>query len=130
MRRERMTYAALLMQPFSELFADDEELGERMNTLLSMAGERILIEVAHRALSAAVDYTKDPDLGLRAARRLVLGDAGTIDYVVNSALTVHDALEHASRYMRLINDALDVALEMQGAIAVVRLDQRMSSPRA
>jgi AraC-like DNA-binding protein len=130
MSRERPTYSALLMQPFTELFRAHEELGALIETLHSISGERILVAIAHRTLEAAILYTKDPDLGLRAARRLVLGDAGTLDFVVSSAPTVRDALEQASRYMRLLNDCLQVRLEIEGSAALVRLDQRMASPRA
>jgi AraC-like DNA-binding protein len=78
----------------------------------------------------AVEQTGDVDLGLKAARRLILGDVGAIDYVVSSATTVRSAIEHTGRYARLINDVLDVKLELEGSVAVVRLENRVLLPRA
>jgi hypothetical protein len=59
-------------------------------------GDRVLVEVAHQALSVALEITSDPDLGLRAARRHVIGDAGVFHCVVNSCPTVRDATSRRS----------------------------------
>jgi AraC-like DNA-binding protein len=40
------------------------------------------------------------------------------------------AIEHTGRYARLINDVLDVKLELEGSVAVVRLENRVVLPRA
>jgi AraC-like DNA-binding protein len=106
------------------------ELGERLQRGLGLAGERVPIDVAHQALLFAVQQTGDADLGLKAARRLILGDVGAIDYVVSSATTVRSAIERTSRYARLINDVLDVKLELEGSVALVRLENRVALPRA
>ena len=128
---ERPSYSTDLLRVFVELLLEYEgELGEQMLRGLSFAGERVPIDVAHQALLLAVEQTADPDLGLKAARRLILGDVGAIDYVVSSAGTVRSAIEQASRYMRLINGALDVKLEIEGSVALLRLENSVAIPRA
>lgn len=125
------SYSTDLLRVFAEVLQEYEgELGERLQDGLSAAGSRIPIDVAHQALVFAVAQTGDPDLGLKAARRLILGDVGAIDYVVSSATTVRSAIERTSRYARLINDVLDVKLEVEGSIALVRLENRVALPRA
>jgi AraC-like DNA-binding protein len=93
-------------------------------------GERVLVEVAHQALSVALELTKDPDLGLRAARRHVIGEAGAFYYVVSSSPTVRDAVEQSARYIRLINDALDVSVHYENDLVFVRFENSVVLPRA
>ncbi len=128
--RERPTYATSLLLPFAELLEGYDEIPELLEQMLENAGDRVLVEVAHSALEMAVDFTRDPDLGLRAARRLVLGDVGAVDYVVRSAPTVREALEDAARYIRLINEVLEVRLEIDGSTAFVHLENSVVLPRA
>ena len=97
--------------------------------LLENLGDRVLVEVAHQALRVALELTHDPDLGLRAARRQVIGDVGAFYYVVSSSPTVRDALDRASRYIHLINDALDVSIQWDDDV-VVRLENSVVLPRA
>jgi AraC-like DNA-binding protein len=129
--RERPAYSTDLLRVFVELLQEYEgELGEQMLQALSFAGERVPIDAAHQALLLAVEQTGDADLGLKAARRLILGDVGAIDYVVSSASTVRSAIEQASRYARLINDALGVKLELERSAALLRLENSVALPRA
>jgi AraC-like DNA-binding protein len=129
--REPPSYSPDLPRVFAEVLQEyGGELGERLQGGLGLAGERVPIDVAHQALLFAVEQTGDADLGLKAARRLILGDVGAIDYVVSSATTVRSAIEQTSRYARLINDVLDVKLELEGSVAVLRLENRVALPRA
>jgi len=129
--REPPSYSTDLLRVFADVLQDYEgELGERLQDGLSGAGDRIPVDVAHQALLFAVAQTGDADLGLKVARRLILGDVGAIDYVVSSATTVRSAIERTSRYARLINDVLDVKLEIEGSVALVRLENRVALPRA
>ena len=128
---QQPAYSTDLLRPFAELLQEYEgDLGEQMLHGLNFAGERIPIELAHQGLLLAVQQTGDADLGLKAARRLVLGDIGALDYVMSSANTVRGAIEQVSRYARLINDALDVRLEIDGQVAVLRLENSVALPRA
>ena len=128
--RDRPTYSTRLMSAFFELLEEYDDIpGFSARTLESM-GDRVLVEVAHQALNIVLEFTKDPDLGLKAARRHVVGDAGAYYYVVSSSPTVRDAVHQAARYTPLINDTLHVTLEQDGSNAVVRLDNSVILPRA
>jgi AraC-like DNA-binding protein len=89
--------------------------------------DRVPIAVAHELLANVVERTGDVDLGLRAGRVV---DFGPHEYAVRSAGTVAEALEVANRYMRLLSDALDCHVEIEGDRAVVRLDSKVPLPRA
>jgi AraC-like DNA-binding protein len=92
--------------------------------------DRIPVTAVHRMLEATAELTGDPDLGLKAARRVSLGDAGALDYLLSTSPTVSDAVEVAGRYMRLVNDTLTVRLERGDDEAWVRLDNTVMLPRA
>ena len=91
----RPTYSVRLFRAFAEILEDEGPArGPSYDRSRRSRANAVLVEVAHQALSMAVATTGDPDLGLKAARRLVLGDIGTVaDYVVGSAPTVRDAVE-------------------------------------
>jgi AraC-like DNA-binding protein len=127
---DRPTYSARLLLAFTELLEEDATIPAFPTNLMANLGERIRVEVAHQALSLAVDLARDPDLGLRAARRNVVGDAGAFYYLLSSASTVRDAVALASRYVRLINDVLDVGVEADGDTVFVRLESSVMLPRA
>jgi AraC-like DNA-binding protein len=92
--------------------------------------DRISISIAHQMLDAAVECTGDADLGLKAARECTRGEAGALDYAVMSASTGLDAITAASRFIRLVNDALDIRVETKGERVVARLDSCVSMSRA
>jgi AraC-like DNA-binding protein len=130
-QRERPTYSADLLRVFADVLQEYEgDIGAQMQRALERGGARVPVDVAHQALLFAVEQIGDPDLGLKAARRLILGDVGAVDYVVSSAPTVRSAIEQASRYTRLINDVLEVRLEVEGSVALVQLDNSVVLPRA
>jgi AraC-like DNA-binding protein len=129
--REPPSYSTDLLRVFADVLQEyGGELGEWVQAGIKHAEDRVPVDVAHQALLFAVAHTEDADLGLKAARRIILGDVGAIDYVVSSATTVRSAIEQTSRYARLINDVLDVKLEEEGSIALVRLENRVALPRA
>jgi AraC-like DNA-binding protein len=128
--RERPTYSARLLHAFTELLEEYDEIPGFSARVFETIGERVLIEVAHQALAVALEFTRDPDLGLKAARRHVVGDAGAFYYVVSSSPTVRDAIGHIARYVRLINDSLDVHIDREGHTVVVRFENSVVLPRA
>jgi AraC-like DNA-binding protein len=84
----------------------------------------------HELLRGAVEMTGDPDLGLKAARELEAGEFGALEYVALSSSTVRDAIEVVGRYMKLVNDAVDFKLELEGDLAIVKLENSVVMPRA
>lgn len=92
--------------------------------------ERLPVSVAHQLLTNAGELTGDEDLGLKAVQRVSFGDVGALDYVVASGGTIEEALKAAARYMRLVNDALDVELDARGGRACLRLENTVVLPRA
>jgi AraC-like DNA-binding protein len=127
----RAAYSSRFVQAFVDVLREHSAVGPASTKFAdAQSDERVPVEIAHQALVAAVEATQDPDLGLKAARRLNLGDAGAIDYLVSSAATLRDAISAAGRYSRLINDLLDVRLELEDPLAVVRLDNSFTLPRA
>jgi AraC-like DNA-binding protein len=131
MEGEPPSYSTDLLRAFADVLQEHGgELGEWLQAGLKSAGGRVPVDVAHQALLFAVAHTGDADLGLKAARRIILGDVGAIDYIASSATTVRSAIEQTSRFARLINDVLGVALEEEGSVALVRLENRVTLPRA
>jgi AraC-like DNA-binding protein len=84
--------------------------------------DRIAISIAHQMLDAALECTGDVDLGLKAARECTRGETGALDYAIMSASTGFDAITAASRFIRLVNDALDIRIETRGDRVSARLE--------
>jgi len=92
--------------------------------------ERIPIATVHELLEGALALTGDPDIGLRAALTLGEGDYGALEYAARSSATVSEAIGVIGRFMRLVNDALEFRLEVDGARAIVHLHNSVVMPRA
>ncbi|HVU03400.1 MAG TPA: AraC family transcriptional regulator ligand-binding domain-containing protein [Polyangiaceae bacterium] len=129
-------YAAWLFRPFVEVLNEEPGVAQALAGFplarpeLADPDERVPVTLAHEMLAAAVTGTDNPDLGLAAARRLRLGDAGVVDYLVASVATTRQGLDVAIRYMRLVNEALVVDLVTAGDRAVLELRNRVEMPRA
>lgn len=82
---------------------------------------RIPVSKANEMLEIAVAQSGDPYLALKAGRLAQRGDAGALDYVITTSATVLDALEAACRYIRLVNDAMQVQLVVEGESVSVKL---------
>lgn len=91
---------------------------------------RFPISATHELLDGAIHLTGDPDLGLKAAREIVPGDYGALEYAARSAATWGEAAEATGRYMRLINDALRFSVHVEGERAIIQLDSVVPLPRA
>jgi AraC-like DNA-binding protein len=130
--RERPCYAVHLVRPFLEVLRGHPQISESMLEEWQRIDpdERVPVSTVHRLLEASAELTRDPDLGLKAARRTSLGDGGALDYLLSTSSTVNDAIEVAGRYMRLVNDTLAVRLELHDGEAWVRLDNTVILPRA
>jgi AraC-like DNA-binding protein len=91
---------------------------------------RIPVSRAHELLAQALERTRDPDLGLKAGRHASPADYGVLHYAIQSASTLEEAIQAAHRFMRLLTDATDYRLELDGDRALVRLDSKVPLPRA
>jgi AraC-like DNA-binding protein len=92
--------------------------------------DRIPIPVMLELLQGAVALTGDPDLGLKAAREVSIGDTGVLEHMVSAAPNVRAAVELVGRFVPLINEALQFSLRVEADEAIVRLDSLVALPRA
>jgi AraC-like DNA-binding protein len=75
---------------------------------------RVPVSLALRWLDTAVCILRDSDLGLRAAFLAKHGNYEAIEYAAHSASTWGGALQAIVQYIRLVNDAADFSLVVQG----------------
>ncbi|HEX4339193.1 MAG TPA: AraC family transcriptional regulator ligand-binding domain-containing protein [Polyangiaceae bacterium] len=127
-----LTISARLLLPFARALSTDPAFhSAELDDLRALDPDgRVSLSWAHELLRGAVERTRDPDLGLRAGRHAEPSDYGVIHYAIRSAPTVNDAIMAAQRYMRLLTDAIDYRLELDGERAMVRLDSKVPLPRA
>ena len=120
------------MLPFARLLARDPRVPNELLAPLNAIDpeERFPIDVVHELLAGAIHITGDPDLGLKAAREIVPGEYGVMEYAARSAATWREACESVGRYMHLLNDALRFSLHVDGAKVFIELDSRVCFPRA
>jgi len=123
-------YSARLLKPFTAVLREENGIPKSVLKWLAALDpdDRVHVASVHQMLEAAVALTHDESLGLQACSQTSTGDVGLFDFVVSSATTVRSALESAGRYMRLLNDTLEFALETEGDRAFVRLDNRVVLP--
>jgi AraC-like DNA-binding protein len=91
--------------------------------------DRLHVSVVQELLQDAVALTGDPDLGLRASREIARGDHGELEYIARSAANGWQACEAITRYMRLIDDALQYSVHIEGDLALIHLDSSVPLPR-
>ena len=107
-----------LVRPFLKVLPSSVVVPEVLAELEAMSlDHRLPLAVLNQMLEVAVSRSGDQDIGLKAARETSPGDAGVLDYAIGSASTVKDAIDTASRYIRLVNDGLEMRLEIAGTEA-------------
>jgi AraC-like DNA-binding protein len=121
-----------LVRPFLRIMRRSEQLSDRMLAYLEGLDpdERVPIFTAHQLLERSEALLKDPALGLKASLELGPGDLGAVDYAVASAETVEQSLNIATRYARLINDAMVFSREVIDGRLFVRLSNLLVLPRS
>jgi len=126
------SYSMRLVAPFMAALAEHPSFPRQALEPLQRhdPDERIPIARAHELLEQSVSFLRDPDLGLKAARRMELGDTGALDFALNSAPTVRAAAETAIRYVALVNDGVELRLEVHGARAELSFHSHVVMPRA
>lgn len=80
---------------------------------------RVPFPVIVRAWELAAEVTADPNLGLHLVDRVPKGSFDLLEYVTRSCVTYGDALRHLARYYRLIEDAAEITVEVDGEVARV-----------
>jgi AraC-like DNA-binding protein len=129
---ERPSYSVRLLLPFARLLRRDARVPAELVTPLDAMDpdDRLPITDVHELLEGAIFLTQDPDLGLKAAREIVPGDYGAVEYAARSASTWGESARIAGRYMRLVNDALRFSVREEGEYALIQLDSTIALPRA
>jgi AraC-like DNA-binding protein len=83
-------------------------------------------------LDAWVSHTGDDTIGLRAGASVEPGDFDTFEHAARSCSTLGNALDCASRYVHLLNEAADISIVMCGDRALwrYRVTDGVPLPRA
>lgn len=126
------SYSFRLVRPFVRLLRRNKGFLPRILDDLEKfdIDERVPVIFVHELLQAAVAFTGDPDIGLKAAREISLGDLGVLDYAMSTAPTVGEAIEIAARFERLIDETVYLRLQVEDELAMLRMDNRLITPRA
>jgi AraC-like DNA-binding protein len=126
------SFSARLVLPFVRLLRRDPRIDQA--SLADLAAidpdERLPIAAVQELLAGAEYLTGDTDLGLKAAREIVHGEYGALEYASRSAATWSDAMHIIGRYMRLVNDALRFMFQVEGERVLVQLDSTVPLARA
>ena len=80
------------------------------------------------AWAEAIRLTGKPDLALAIARATPPGAFGIVEYVCRAAPTLGDALRQWVRYLNLLDDAVEVALEIDAERAYLRVVRESEAP--
>src|SRR6267154_1052392 len=80
------------------------------------------------AWAEALRLTGQPALALAIARATPPGAFGIIEYVCRAAPTLGDALRQWTRYLNLLDDAVEVALEVDDDRAYLRVVRESEAP--
>lgn len=124
-------YAARLAWPFMRVLKDERRLPPGTASWLENADgdQRVPIRVVHQLLEAAEKLTRDPTLGLKAARETAQADGSALYYAMSTAETMGARLSVLSRYARLVNDTLQVTVSEEGERAIVRVANPIVLPK-
>lgn len=128
----QLCYSQRVIIPFLRLLRKNPAYPDELLSPLEALDpdERIPIPVVHELLAGAIFMTGDEDIGLKAAREIVPGDYGAIEYAARSAATWGDAANATGQFMRLINDALRFSVQVEGSRVHIVLDSVIALPRA
>jgi AraC-like DNA-binding protein len=80
------------------------------------------------AWSEGMRLTGDRQLALRIATAIPPGAFGIVEYVCRSAPTLGEALRQWVRYLNLLDDAVTVALVVEGDRACLRVERESEAP--
>ena len=126
------SYSMRLVRPFLHVLRESGKVSGKMLAYLEGLDpdERVPILTAHQMLERSEALLADPALGLKASLALGQGDLGAVDYALASAETVEQSLNIATRYARLINDAMVFTREIVDGRLFVKLSNLLVLPRS
>lgn len=121
-----------LVRPFLRVLRQSDKVSGRMLAYLEGLDpdERVPILTAHQMLERSEALLGDPSFGVKASLELGPGDLGAVDYALASAETVEQSLNIATRYARLINDAMVFTREVVNGRLFVKLSNLLVLPRS
>jgi AraC-like DNA-binding protein len=126
------TYALQMVKPFWKVLRGYPQVPSALLDQAEAAPEdtRIPVVLGQRFLQNMIDVTGDENLGLLAAREIKPGAFHVLEFAAFSAPTWREAIETAFRYSRLMNEAADFRLEVEGNTACCVLHSRVPLTRA
>jgi AraC-like DNA-binding protein len=128
--RGEPTYSVRLIAPFLRALERGYLSSHQIEAITPPDPDaRIPVRVALVLLERAVELTGDPALGLRAALEADVGDFELLEYVAVSSRTLARSVPILQRYVRLLNDALEIELERHDGRALLRFASRVPLTR-
>lgn len=125
------TYATQLVRPFRSLLQGYPQVPAALKGGDSPADDaRVPVAAGQAFLQHIVELTGDEDVGLRAARQTQVGAFDVLEFAAFSAPTWRAAVETSFRYVRLMNEAADFRIEVDGGAAHLVLGSRVPLVRA
>ena len=111
-------------RPFLRLLKGRQGVSQERIELLEKSDPdaRIPLRVSLAMLDDAVAHTGDPDLGLRAALATEHGEYDLLEFVAASSATYRESISLMRRYIRLVNDALDLRVECRDGRGIADLE--------
>jgi AraC-like DNA-binding protein len=125
------TFSVRLMAPFLRALQHGHLSRDEAERIIPRDLEaRIPVRTALELLERGVVRTGDPALGLRAALEVEAGDFELFEYAAASSRTLGDSIPIIQRYLRLLNDVLEIELERRAGSAILRFSSRVPLTRA
>jgi AraC-like DNA-binding protein len=119
------------VRPFLELLTQYPELENEVEHWTGQPAEQsIELGHFHELIDHWVTVTGDVDLGLRAGRATCIGSGGPLDYALHSANTLRESIVLAQQYSQLYRYSLEVTPGVDGEQAWLRLESKLTWPRA
>lgn len=131
MARSKLNRAQIsirLVWPFARLLSRyQQELASLSKLGIGLAeyadpDTRLALSDAIDLLNESIRITGDPALGLRAGELIEAGDFDALEYAARSCSNLREAIECLIRYVRLMIDAAEINLIVQGETSIVRYD--------
>lgn len=129
------TFSIRMLWPFARLIGTDPRGPALLRTLGLSAhdlvlDQRIPCRVAFLLLGQAVELFRDPALGLRAGATTDQGTFGVLERAASTAPDLRGALDVMTRHLRVMNEAAEVRLVIDGLLAYVHYAPLVPHPVA